>query len=188
MANNEDKATSEMLKTPLAKSDALDHKITNMDNNVKAEINEIKVNLEDFKALQKEEVTKIKKTVENVEESQDLINRKFEDQKEKLAQLTKDHTKLFAGFAELRHENNVLMKKNSENSKKINQLGQYMCSSWMLEVSGIPYRKNEDCQQLIEKLVELTNITNFHVAQIDVLHRTSTRENAPIIILFNKKK
>ena len=115
MANNEDKTTSEMLKTLLAKSDALDQKITNMDNNVKAEINEIKVNLEDFKALQKEEVTKIKKKVENVEESQDLINRKFEDQKEKLAQLTKDHTKLFAEFAELRHENNVLMKKNSEN-------------------------------------------------------------------------
>ena len=115
MANNEDKTTSEMLKTPLAKSDALDHKITNMDNNVKAEINEIKVNLEDFKALQKEEVTKIKKTVENVEESQDLINRKFEDQKEKLAQLTKDHKKLFAENAELRHENNALMEKNAEN-------------------------------------------------------------------------
>ena len=63
-----------------------------------------------------------------------------------------------------------------------------MRSSWMLEVSGIPYRKNEDCQQLIQKIVELTNITNFHVAQIDVLHRTSTRENAQIIILFNKKR
>ena len=31
------------------------------------------------------------------------------------------------------------------------------------------YQKNEDCQQLIEKLVELTNISNFHVAHIDVL-------------------
>ena len=57
----------------------------------------------------------------------------------------------------------------------------------MLEVSGIPYQKSEKCQQLIGKLAELTNITNFHVAQIDVSHRTSTRGNAPIIILFNKK-
>ena len=55
---------------------------------VKAEINKIKVNLENFKALQKKQLTKIKNTVENIEESQDLINRKFEDQKEKLAQLT----------------------------------------------------------------------------------------------------
>ena len=55
---------------------------------VKAEINKIKVNLENFKALQKKQLTKIKNTVENIEESQDLINRKYEDQKEKLAQLT----------------------------------------------------------------------------------------------------
>ena len=109
MVNNEDKTTTEMLKTLKAKSDALDQKLTN----INAEINEIKINLVNFKALQKEEVTKIKKTVENVEESQDLINRKFEDQKEKLAQLTKDHKKLFAKNAELRHENNVLMEKNS---------------------------------------------------------------------------
>ena len=69
MANNEDKTTAVMLKVLSVKSDTLDQKLTNMDNNIKAEINEIKVNLETFKALQKEEVTKIKKTVENVEES-----------------------------------------------------------------------------------------------------------------------
>ena len=44
-----------MLKTLVAKSDARDQKLTNTDNNIKAEINEIKVNLENFKALQKEE-------------------------------------------------------------------------------------------------------------------------------------
>ena len=69
MANNEDKTTAEVLRTLLVKSDALDQKLTNMDSNIKAEINEIKKNLETFKALQKEEVTKITKTVENVEKS-----------------------------------------------------------------------------------------------------------------------
>ena len=98
-----------MLKTLLAKSDALDQKLTNMENNIKAEISKIKVNLENFKTVQKEEVTKIMKTVENVEESPNLINRK--GSKEKLAQLTKDDKKLFAENAELRHENNVLMEK-----------------------------------------------------------------------------
>ena len=58
MVNNEDKTTTEMLKTLKAKSDALDQKLTN----INAEINEIKINLVNFKALQKEEVTKIKKT------------------------------------------------------------------------------------------------------------------------------
>lgn len=61
-----------------------------------------------------------------------------------------------------------------------------MSFSWMLKVLDIQYQKNEDCQQLIEKVLESTNITDFHVAQIDVLHKTSTRENTPIIFLFNK--
>ena len=71
MANNEDRTMTEMLKTLLATSDALDEKLTNMDNNIKAEINKTKVNLENFMALQKEEITKIKKTAKNVEEIQD---------------------------------------------------------------------------------------------------------------------
>ena len=37
-----------------------------MDNNIQAEINKIKVNLGNFKALQKEEVTKIKTTLETL--------------------------------------------------------------------------------------------------------------------------
>ena len=37
-----------------------------MDSNIKAEINKIKVNLENFKALQKEEVTKLKTTLETL--------------------------------------------------------------------------------------------------------------------------
>ena len=61
------------------------------------------------------------------------------------------------------------------------------CALWMLEVSGIQSRKSEHCQQMIENLAGLTNITDFHVAQIHVLHKTSTRENASIIILFNKR-
>ena len=58
-----------------------------MDSNIKAEIHEIKVT----------------STVENVEETQDLTNRKFKDQKEKLAQLERDHKKQFAENAELGH-------------------------------------------------------------------------------------
>ena len=95
MVNSKDKANVESLKTLLAKSDTLDQKFKNMDNNIKAKIDKKKVNLKNFKILQKEEVTKIRKAVENVEESQDLISQKFEDQKEKLAQLTRDHKKYF---------------------------------------------------------------------------------------------
>ena len=118
MVCNEDKTTTKMLKTLLTKSDVLDHRLTNMDNNIKAEIIEIKISLENFDALQKEEVTKIKKTVKNFEESHNLINKIFDDQKEKLAQLTKNYKYLFAENTELRNENNVLLEKYLKNSKK----------------------------------------------------------------------
>ena len=53
MTNNENKKTAGMPKTLLAKSNTLDWKLTNVDNNIKTEINKIKVNLEKFRALQK---------------------------------------------------------------------------------------------------------------------------------------
>ena len=46
MSNNEDKATAEMIKAHLAKPQALDQKLTNMDSNIKAEIHEIKGNVQ----------------------------------------------------------------------------------------------------------------------------------------------
>ena len=57
----------------------------------------------------------------------------------------------------------------------------------MIEIVGIPYHKEENCIQLISKLGELVEITNFNKNQIDLAHRTSTKTTAPIIILFNKK-
>ena len=57
----------------------------------------------------------------------------------------------------------------------------------MIEIAGIPYHKEENCIQLISKLGELVEITNFNKNQIDLAHRTSTKTTAPIIILFNKK-
>ena len=40
---------------------------------------------------------------------------------------------------------------------------------------------------IIQKIVMLTKITGFDITQVDVAHRTSKRENALIIMLFNKK-
>ena len=71
---------------------------------------------------------------------------------------------------------------------QINHLGRYIGSSWMIEIAGIPYDKEEKCIQLIiSKLAELVEITNFNKNQIDLAHRTSTNTTAPIIMLFNKK-
>ena len=56
----------------------------------------------------------------------------------------------------------------------------------MVEISGIPHKKGEDCLNLINQLANLANITDFDISQIDLAHRTSPNESAPIIILFLK--
>ena len=62
-----------------------------------------------------------------------------------------------------------------------NHLGWYIRSSWMIEVAGIPYHK-ENCIQLISKLAELVEITNCNKNQTDLAHRTSTKTTAPICL------
>ena len=57
----------------------------------------------------------------------------------------------------------------------------------MIEIAGIPYYKEENCIQLISKLAELAEMTNFNKNQINLAHRISTETTASIIILFNKK-
>ena len=58
----------------------------------------------------------------------------------------------------------------------------------MVEISGIPRKKGEDCLNLISQLANLANITDFDISQIDLAHRTSPNELAPIIILFITKR
>ena len=58
----------------------------------------------------------------------------------------------------------------------------------MVEKSGIPHKKGEDSLNLINQLANLANITDFDISQIDLAHRTSPNESAPIIILFITKR
>ena len=75
----------------------------------------------------------------------------------------------------------------SKNDEQTNHLGWYIRSSWMIEIAGIPYHKEENCIQLISKLAEPVEITNFNKNQIDLVQRPSTKTTAPIIILFHKE-
>ena len=71
----------------------------------------------------------------------------------------------------------------NDNGIEVYRLAQYNISSFMLEISGIPFNKNENVSNIIQKIVMLTKITDFDITQVDVAHR----QNAPIIMLFNKK-
>ena len=88
---------------------------------------------------------------------------------------------------DLKNEITNPKEKSCDNKKQTNHLGQYLRSSWMLEISGISFTVTEDCRDVITKLVDLANITRFNINQIDIINRTSEKSTAPIIVLFTRK-
>ena len=88
---------------------------------------------------------------------------------------------------DLKNKITNLKEKSCDNKKQTNQLGQYLRSLWMLEISGIPFTETEDCRDLITKLVDLANTTKFNINQIDMIHRTSKKSTVPIIVFFTRK-
>ena len=75
----------------------------------------------------------------------------------------------------------------SDNDIEINRFVKYNRSSFILEISEIPCNKNENVSNIIKNVIILTVTTGFNITQVPVAHRTSKRENTPIIILFNRK-
>ena len=71
---------------------------------------------------------------------------------------------------------------------QINQQSQYVRSSWMVELTGIPAMQNENVFDYINHLADIAKIDNFIQEQIDTAHRTSNKADTPIIILFIKKR
>ena len=78
------------------------------------------------------------------------------------------------------------MKSISDNGIEVNRLVQYNRSSFMVEISGMPFNKNQHVSNIIQKIVMLTKITDFDITQVDVPYRTPKRKNAPIIMLSHK--
>ena len=63
-----------------------------------------------------------------------------------------------------------------------------MRSSWMVDLTGIATMKTENVFGHLNHLADIAKIYKFTQEQIDIAHRTSNKADAPIIILFNKKR
>ena len=58
----------------------------------------------------------------------------------------------------------------------------------MVELIGIPTMQNENGFDHINHLVDIAKIDNFMQGQTDIVHHTSKKADAPIIILFIRRK
>ena len=124
----------------------------------------------------------------DIEKSQSHVSDTYDEQKDKITELLEDNKKI--------HKENTLLQNTVKNLKEelnsaknqSNQLGQHIRSSKMVEISGIPQKKGEDCIDLINQLANLAHFSNFDIHQIDLAYRTSKYDSAPIIILFIIKR
>ena len=179
----------ELLNDHLNKTDALlEDKINKMENKIENSLKEIRNEIETIKMNNQTAIVNISNTLSEVEKSQNFINKEYESQKGKINDLIKDNKKLFLENQQLKNELDDLYQNQEDNKSDINKLAQYNRSSFMIEIAGIPRKKNEDTLYLVEKLAVAAKVDHFDKNQIDVAHRTSGNMNAPIIVMFNKKK
>lgn len=170
------------------RSDTLEQKINSLNNSIRTDINVIKRDLDELKQQNNEEIKVMKNRMNDIEKSQSHISDTYDEQKDKITELLEDNKKI--------HKENTLLQNTVKNLKEelnsaknqSNQLGQYIRSSKMVEISGIPRKKGEDCIDLINQLANLAHFSNFDINQIDLAHRTSKYDSAPIIILFITKR
>ena len=119
--------TQNLLEQLLQTSDALDEKLTRIEENLNTQIRDIKKNLESPKLQNKHKIDNIKNTLNDIEKSQDF-SKKFEEQNIKIIKLIQDIKKLSMENSKLSSKVNNLIDQQESQKVETTQLGQYIRS------------------------------------------------------------
>ena len=133
-----------------------------------------------------ENMATLQKNVDGVVSSQTLINIEFEKQKKTIHNLETKNITLENEVCYLKQSEvmkaEVLLKVESD----LNDLEQYGRRN-MIEIRGVPRSPTEDTDQIVMQIAGLTN-TEVNKEDIEVSHRTSSSENAAIIVKFLSRR
>ena len=124
--------------------------INTVQDDLKNDINNLRKDLNIRKDKTETELNKINQVLKEFDSSQPFFGEKYECQKENTNDLKKDYKKLFLENQKVHGQILELGKCARENKLSTNQLEQYNKSSFMLEISGIPRRKDEDVIELLK--------------------------------------
>ena len=124
--------------------------INTVQDDLKNDINNLRKDLNIRKDKTETELNKINQVLKEFDSSQHFFGEKYECQKENTNDLKKDYKKLFLENQKVHGQILELGKCARENKLSTNQLEQYNKSSFMLEISGIPRRKDEDVIELLK--------------------------------------
>ena len=115
--------TQKLLEQLLQKSDAVDEKLTRIENNLNTQIRDIKADLERLKLQNKHEIYNIKNTLNGLEKGQDLILQKFEERNIRISKLMQENKKLPIENSELNSKINNLIEQQESQRVQTNQQG-----------------------------------------------------------------
>ena len=115
--------TQKLLEQLLQKSDAVDEKLTRIENNLNTQIRDIKADLEKLKLQNKHEIYNIKNTLNDLEKSQDLILQKFDERNIRISKLMQENKKLPIENSELNSKINNLIEQQESQKVQTNQQG-----------------------------------------------------------------
>ena len=82
----------------------LDEKFAKFEHSLRNDIVNLKSDLNSVKELNKKELSKVRESVNDIEDGQKFIEKEFEDQKEKIKDLIKDNKKMFSENQRLHNE------------------------------------------------------------------------------------
>ena len=127
-------------------------------------------------------------TGSNIEKGQAFISREYKSQKEKIKELINGNTKPHKEDEKLNSNLRQMEQKLMENRDVVSELNQCNRSSYMVEISGIPFKKGENYLEIINKVERMADIEDYEPGQVHVMLWTSRKKTAPIIVLFHKKR
>ena len=119
-------------------SDMLDEKFAKFEHSLRNDIVNLSNDLNSVKELNKKELSKVRESVNDIEDDQKFIEKEFEDQKRKIKDLINDNKKMFLENQRLHNEIKALYQCQEDNQIEMNKMAQYSRSSFTLELSGIP--------------------------------------------------
>lgn len=148
-------------------------------------LNKIETTLNVVVTIQ-ENINVLQSNVEAVVASQALINEKFEAQEKTIKELQTENKKNIKIIHELqtgKMENDIQLKKVND---ELNNLEQYGRRN-MVDIRGIPRSISENTDKIVLNVANLMQ-ANISTNDIEVSHRTSTSNDAAIIVKFFARK
>lgn len=109
-------------------------KVWNTEHNIKQGILWVNNALNSFKLEFKEELHKIKKTIDDVKNSQEQLAGEYENRKGKIKELMNENKILFRENQQLNSSIRILTESLTSEKIKLNQLPRYTRSSFMVEL------------------------------------------------------